>query len=195
MPRAVDHEVEKRVLNAAQRLWRARGEKGLTLRAVAREARTTTTTVYKRFRNREALLLALAERVRDHATTMITGAATVRMACRMYLDFAETRPHEYRLFWGSNWPKLMGPGRPRPVRTWFLAALADEHGGLPEDYAPVHDAWFLLTHGTATLLAASRDSRANAAMRKSCLAACDRLIGNLNVFCPTSRRKAALKAS
>ena len=63
MPRTADQHLQERVLDAAQGLWRIKGEKGLTLRAVARRAGTTTTTVYKRFRNKEAIRLALAERV------------------------------------------------------------------------------------------------------------------------------------
>ena len=50
MPRTPDQHLQERILKAAERLWRTRGEKGLTLRGVARHAGTTTTTVYKRFR-------------------------------------------------------------------------------------------------------------------------------------------------
>ena len=42
MPPHADQLLEERILKAAQRLWRTRGEHGLTLRAVAREARSTT---------------------------------------------------------------------------------------------------------------------------------------------------------
>jgi TetR/AcrR family transcriptional regulator, cholesterol catabolism regulator len=64
MPPHADQLLQERILKTAQRLWRTRGESGLTLRAVAREAGTTTPTVYKRFRNKQALRKALAERVR-----------------------------------------------------------------------------------------------------------------------------------
>lgn len=181
MPRTVDQGLEKRVIRAAQRLWRARGEKGLTVRAVAREAGTTTTSLYKRFRNREALLLALAEGVREHATALITSSANVQQAYRRYLDFAERHPHEYKLFWGPTWPELLKPGRPRPVRSWFLTTLARQFGGKPEKYVLVYDTLFLLSHGAATLLAVSRNARANAGIKKSCLAACDRLIDNIEI--------------
>jgi len=46
MPPHADQLLEERILKAAQRLWRTRGEHGLTLRAVAREAGSTTPTVY-----------------------------------------------------------------------------------------------------------------------------------------------------
>ena len=64
MPPHADQLLQERILKTAQKLWRTRGESGLTLRAVAREAGTTTPTVYKRFRNKQALRKALAERVR-----------------------------------------------------------------------------------------------------------------------------------
>ena len=40
MPRQPDLEVEGHILDAAYRLWRSKGERGLTMRAVAREAGT-----------------------------------------------------------------------------------------------------------------------------------------------------------
>ena len=68
MPPIADKHLEERILKAALRLWRKRGEDGLTLRAVAEEADTTTPTLYKRFRNKEALRLALAYRFREELT-------------------------------------------------------------------------------------------------------------------------------
>jgi len=62
MPRQPDQEVEGHILDAAYRLWRSRGEKGLTMRAVAREAKTTTPTVYQRFRDKRDILEALRQR-------------------------------------------------------------------------------------------------------------------------------------
>ena len=38
MPPKADKQLQERILKAAQRLWKTRGEHGLTLRAVAREA-------------------------------------------------------------------------------------------------------------------------------------------------------------
>ena len=56
MPRHPDLEVEGHVLDAAYRLWRSKGERGLTMRAVAREAETTTPTVYQRFKDKREIL-------------------------------------------------------------------------------------------------------------------------------------------
>ncbi len=59
MPPKADKQLQERILKAAQRLWKTRGEHGLTLRAVAREAGTTTPTVYKRFRSKQAIQIAI----------------------------------------------------------------------------------------------------------------------------------------
>ena len=42
MPRKADARLEGRILDAAYRIWSERGENALTMRAVARAARTTT---------------------------------------------------------------------------------------------------------------------------------------------------------
>src|SRR5215467_15834928 len=103
MPRLADEHLEARIVKAAHRIWRAHGAKNLTLRSVARAAGTTTTTVYKRFRNKEALLLALAELVQLKITATTTSATTIELAYRRFLEFAEKYPHEYHLLWGPAW--------------------------------------------------------------------------------------------
>jgi AcrR family transcriptional regulator len=60
MPRQPDPDLQERILNAAQKLWKKGAEKTLTMRAVAKAAGTNTTAVYRRFRNREDILRAAA---------------------------------------------------------------------------------------------------------------------------------------
>src|SRR5260370_6301083 len=146
MPRIADKNLEDRILEAAQRLWRTRGDKSLTLRAVAREAGTTTTTVYKRFRNKEALLIALAERVRGRISKEATSAASIEECLSRFLGFAEKHPHEYKLLWGPALNEIYAPGRPRPVKTWLQEKLAERFGGHPEDYETTYVALFLMLH-------------------------------------------------
>src|SRR5262245_14145642 len=161
MPRAADENLQERIVKTAQRLWRSRGEKGLTLRAVARAAGTTTTTVYKRFRNKEALRVALAERVYRQLTEETTSAPTLKEVFRRHLRFAETHPREYQLLFGPSWTEIFAPGRPRPLTDWLLAQLAEKFGGKPDDYLPFRFLLFLTTHGGASLLAASPRSPMN----------------------------------
>jgi len=194
MPRPVDQGLEKRILQAAQRLWHARGDKGLTLRAVAREARTTTTTVYKRFRNKEDLRFALAEQARRNLAKATIGAVRVQDVYRLYLHFAENHPREYRLLFGPAWVHVVGAGRPRPVKEWLQKQLAASYGGVPEDYGMVFDALFLLMHGAASLIAVAPGSRANKEAEQACIAICDLLLENVEIFRQINKRKQKRRA-
>src|SRR5262249_41283179 len=190
MPRVADEHLEARIAQAAQRLWRQRGARGLTLRSVARAAGTTTTTVYKRFPSKQALLVALAERVLRKLTARTTSAPTIEQGYRRFLRFAERHPHEYNLLWGPAWSEVLGPGRPRPIKAWLLEKFTARFGGRGEDYIRAYYALFLLVHGAANLLSAARDRRSKDEMRENCLAICDALVANIRVLkAPRTRRR------
>jgi AcrR family transcriptional regulator len=177
MPPIPDKHLEERILKAALRLWRRRGDEGLTLREVAREAATTTPTLYKRFHNKEALRLALAYRIRDEITAELFSSPGIAETYRRYLRYAETHPHEYELLWGAL-GQMWAPGNPRPGRTWLLAQLATRFGGEPEEYSHVFDALFLLCHGAATLISITADQELRDKMREDCIRVCDKLMEN-----------------
>lgn len=179
MPPIADKHLEERILKAALRLWRTRGESGLTLRAVAQEAHTTTPTLYKRFRNKEALRLALAYRFREELTSDVLSSPTIEQAHRRYLAYAEEHPREYellRVYWGHFF------STPRPVRNWMLTQLAARLGGEPDEYAAVYDGVFLICHGASTLLASAPDERVLEATREICIRVCDQMIDNAPLF-------------
>jgi AcrR family transcriptional regulator len=188
MPRTPDQHLQERILKAAERLWRTRGEKGLTLRGVARHAGTTTTTVYKRFRNRDALRYALAGRAYEQLIASTTLGKGLEEANRKYLDFAEDRPHEYMLVHGPAWPVIFGPGRSRPLQSWTMTKLAERFGGAPKDYVDANFVLFLASHGAASLLTAAPKGKARSAARKSCDAVLNTLIQNIEVFRRKARR-------
>jgi|SRR5271165_4310030 len=179
MPPTPDQHLEERILKAAQRLWRTRGEKGLTLRAVARESGTTTPTLYKRFRNKEALRLALAFRFREELTAELFESSSIEQLHRRYLAYAEAHPREYdllRISWGHFFSS------PRPVGAWLLGQLATRFGGRPEDYASVFDTVFLMCHGTSVLLSVAPNQEILSAMRDICIRACDKVLENAVVL-------------
>lgn len=182
MPRTADQRLQGRILRAAQKLWRDHGEKGVTLRRVAGAAGTTTTTVYKRFRNRATLLSAVAEQVHARLTMDLTSATSLEEVYRRHLHFAERHPREYQLLFGAVWTDIFGPGRDRPVQTWFLKQLAERLGGKPQDYIHAHVAFFLATHGAASMITAAPSHRASIAVRDSCIAVCDILAKNVDIF-------------
>ena len=182
MPRTADPRLHKKIIQAAHRLWHARGDKGLTLRAVAHAAGTTTTTVYKRFRNKEEIRLALAEHVREKLVAEITAASTVEESYRRYLRYAQKYPREYNLLAGPLWAQLLGPGRPRPAKTWLEAQLAKRFGGSAQEYEPLYYALFLLNHGAASLLTVAPNGPGKKEMEENCISICDQLLKNIQAF-------------
>jgi AcrR family transcriptional regulator len=181
MPPISDKHLEERILKAARKLWRTRGEDGLTLRAVAHEAGTTTPTLYKRFRNKQALRLALAYRFREELNAELFSSRTLEEVHRRFLRYAEENPHEYELL-GQSWGQFFSPGNPRPGRAWVLTQMGARFGGKPEDYGPAFDAMFLMCHGTATLLIATDDQAMRDEIRGNCISACDTLIANVSIL-------------
>ena len=181
MPPHADQMLEERILKAAQRLWRTRGEQALTLRAVAREAGSTTPTVYKRFRNKQALRNALAERFRSQLNEHLFASKSLEDVCRRYLAFAEEHPHEYQLLLHS-WGDIFHPDQPRPGRMWLMTQFAARFGGKPEDYSRPVYALFLLSHGAATLLSIPADDLARDEVRRNFLAISNTVIQQAKLF-------------
>lgn len=181
MPPHADLLLEERILNAAQRLWRKRGERGLTLRAVAIEAGSTTPTVYKRFRNKQAILNTLALRIRAELNEHLFGAASLEEVGRRYLEFVEAHPHEYQLLLHS-WGDIFNPGMPRPGRAWLLTQFAKRFGGDPEDYARAVYALILLAHGAGTLISVPADEVSREDLRRNFFAIADAVIAHPRLF-------------
>ena len=74
MPRHADPDLEKRVLDAAQKLWRGGGDRTLSMRALARAARTNTPAIYRRFKDRKDILRALLLRARTKQVEAVQAA-------------------------------------------------------------------------------------------------------------------------
>ena len=181
MPPHADALLEERILKAAQRLWRTRGEHGLTLRLVAKEAGTTTPTVYKRFRNKQALMVALSLRIRAQLNEELFASRNVEEVFRRYIRFAEDHPHEYQLLFRS-WTDFFHPDQPRPGRAWFMNQLAARFGGAPEDYDRAFYAFFLLSHGAASLLSLPGDEKARDEVRRNCFAIAEVLLKQVKIL-------------
>jgi len=181
MPPHADLQLEERILKAAQRLWKAQGPASLTLRAVAREAGTTTATVYKLFRNKQALRKALADRVRSQLNEQLFASKTLEEVCRRYLAFVHQNPHEYQLLLHA-WSDVFHPELPRPGRAWLMQQFANRFGGDPEDYSLVTYALIMLSHGAATVLSIPGDEIARKELEENFLKIADRLIEHNEVL-------------
>jgi len=180
MPPIPDKQLEERILTAARRLWREHGEKGFTLRGVARAAGTTTPTVYKRFRNKEAIRQALALRIRTELTAELFASSKIVEVYRRYLAYLEANPQEYELFRLTG-PQMFAQGQ-RPARVWVLAQVGASFGGKPEDYGQIVDAMFLLCHGAAALITVEGEAVTRDAIRETCIKFCDQLIEHIETL-------------
>ncbi|HXN72049.1 MAG TPA: TetR/AcrR family transcriptional regulator [Candidatus Acidoferrales bacterium] len=176
MPRKADAELENRVLEAAYKLWSKSGEKGLTMRAVAKAARTTTPTMYQRFRDKNDLMMLLRKRALEKLVSVLQPACSPAATCGRFLDFASSHPHQYRLV-TADWAVRLSDREPRPTFELIKRRLAVQLGGGPEEHARLALALGALIHGTATmLLAEGVHDRVSRQLRSTCNEACDTLI-------------------
>jgi len=165
MARRGDPDLENRILKTARRLWK-KGAGALTMRAVARAARTNTPAVYRRFRTRDDILRALLQQTRQKVTQQLAGGSSVEEACERYLDFALSHPHEYELYYLHEYELMFAVKSPRrvmlkqmitekrPAVELMKDKLAAQLGGTPDDYVDLVLALWALLHGTAMLLIA-----------------------------------------
>lgn len=160
MPRQPNPDLESKILDAAQKLWKKGGEKSLTMRTVARAAGTNTPAVYRRFRDREDILRGLLQRIRLEIAAAMEGISSPEEGCERYLDYALSHPREYELFFQQEYElfysarSLRAGVKPigRPVREAMKRKLADKLGGSPDDHERILMALFMLVHGAAMLL-------------------------------------------
>jgi AcrR family transcriptional regulator len=115
VPRRPDPDLEGKILDAAQKLWKKGGEKALTMRAVAKAAGTNTPSVYRRFRDRDDILRALLRRIRLQIAAALEAATSPEEGCELYLDYAVSHAHEYELFFQHNYELNYSPRSREPA--------------------------------------------------------------------------------
>jgi AcrR family transcriptional regulator len=160
VPRRPNPDLEGKILNAAQKLWKKGGEKALTMRTVAQAAGTNTPAVYRRFRNREDILRALLQRIRWEIAAQMADISSPEQGCERYLDYALTHPREYELFFQQEYELFYSPRsiragvKPtgRPVRDVMRRKVTEKLGGLPDDHERILLSLRMLVHGAAMLL-------------------------------------------
>jgi len=108
--RTASDQVSAALLGAAETVLDREGAKGVTVRAVAREADVAPMGVYNRFDNKEGLLAALAMRALDELGTAIDVPTDIepverfRRACHGYREFAIRHPARYALIFTAGSP-------------------------------------------------------------------------------------------
>ena len=180
------------ILDAAYQLWSRGGERALTMRAVARTARTTTPTVYQRFRDKKDILELLRKRAQEIMFSYMRRAHTADEFCSRYFEFALKHSNEYELI-HADWAVRLAKEEARPSFDLLKKSLADRLGGTPEEHAGLALALAALLHGTATLLLAKGVSeRIARELRHACVAAFETLVACASgrTFRPNHQRAA-----
>jgi len=160
VPRRPDPELEGKILDAAQKLWKKGGEKALTMRTVARAAGTNTPAVYRRFRDREDILRGLIQRIRLEIAAALEAARSPEEGCERYLDYALSHPREYELFYQRNYELYHSPRSKRAgvkvvgqlAKDAMRRKLTEKLGGSPGDHERLLTALWMTVHGAANLL-------------------------------------------
>jgi AcrR family transcriptional regulator len=178
MPRKPDSQLEDRIINAAYKLWVDGGEPALTMRAVAKAARTTTPTLYERFKDKSELLSALRTRAQQSLFDAIKPAHSIAEACRIALDFTVLHGHEYELV-AKDWATHFSRKGPTPSLDLIKARLAEQVGGSPNDHLQLALALATLYHGASMMLLDEGVSPETAsAIKEACIAATDSLVAS-----------------
>ncbi len=155
MPRRADAKLEGRILDAAYRLWSNGGEAALTMRAVARGAKTTTPTVYERFRDRHDILESLRARARQNLFSAISPSKTLAEMCERYFNFAVKHANEYELI-HPDWARRFAKGELQPSFEFLKKQLAERLGGSPDQHVRLTIALAALLHGASMVLMAGK---------------------------------------
>lgn len=178
MPKKPDAKLENRILNAAYNLWVEGGEQGLTMRAVAKAAQTTTPTLYERFRGKGDLLAALRARAQQNLFDAIKPARSIAEACRLALEFTLAHGHEYELI-AKEWAARLSRREATPSFDLIKERLAEQLGGSANDHLQLGLALVALYHGASILLLNEGiDPKIAADIRQACVSATDALVQN-----------------
>jgi AcrR family transcriptional regulator len=192
MPRIADARLEGRILDAAYRLWSERGEDALTMRAVARAARTTTPTLYERFSHKSDLLALLRRRSRRNLFAAIRSSRSPVEACTCALDFFTAHPHDFRLI-SEDWAIAFARKEPMPSFEFIKRRLAAQLGGVPDSHTHLALSLVALLHGTATLLHSSNaHKKIFREFRRACISACTALIHATSLRSRRSKRSSTV---
>ena len=103
MPRVADPTLPERLLDGAEKLWRAGGEEAVTIRGVADAAGSSTPTLYSYYADREMLMIALRSRVHRRFITFMSASKSFTDSCERYLAYGENHEREYGLLYGYRW--------------------------------------------------------------------------------------------
>jgi AcrR family transcriptional regulator len=118
------------------------------MRAVAKAARTNTPAVYRRFRTREDILLALVQFYQLEFLRTLEACDTLSEMTRCFLEYALSRPREYQLLMSGLLGRMT---KSRPTLDFAVTRSSEWLGGAAGDHRGLVLLLGALAHGTAML--------------------------------------------
>lgn len=151
MPRKPDPALEQTIIDSALRLLDRRGLDALTMRDVAKAARTTTPTLYERFQDRDSIVLGVLDRVAFDLYDRLKGGRTLAAVGERFLQYCCEYPNRLDLL-HKVWPATLTMNRRRPTYEMVLERLKKEHGHSPQKAEEVATALIAILLGAAVLM-------------------------------------------
>lgn len=148
MSRQINPNVEIRIIAAARKLWHTGGEEALSMRAIARAARTNTPAVYRRFRDREEILRALVASYQAEIFREVEPATSIPDLLNRVLQFGLRQPREYKLMSSGLLARVT---KERPNVDRAILRISSWLGGTPDDNLALAMALWSLMHGLIML--------------------------------------------
>lgn len=180
MPRKADPVLEGRILESAHRLWLRGGDEALSMRAVAKAARTNTPAIYRRFRNRKEILRTLVRKAQHELFAVLEPCRSPFELASQTLEFALAHRREYELLTAGLLSRL---NEPQPNLEFVAQRCAEWMGGTAEDQTAFVLAIWSLVHGTAMLLITRTiASRREEEVRNAFSTALQVLVNNQSAF-------------
>jgi len=151
MPRKADPKLEKVIVTAATRLLDKKGLDAITMREVAKAAGTTTPTLYERFKDRDALLFGILDRVADEMLERVESIPSVEGMAEGCLRYCLENPNRIDLM-HRVWPHTIPTNRQRPVFDLAVSRLQSQHGHSFKKADEIASAILAVLLGTAILM-------------------------------------------
>jgi AcrR family transcriptional regulator len=183
LPRAPDPQLEHRLVTAALHLLDTGGLPGITLRSVAREAHTTTPTIYERFADRDKLLQSVRQEAEMELVAAVGQAHSTGGFIKRLVEFSVQYPHRFELI-ADAFGFRLAAGQPMPVYELLKEQLSREVGVRGRKREQLATAIVSLALGTTrSMIAAGTGTPAAKELHRTCLAALQLL---LKVFSQSS---------
>src|SRR5262245_25023886 len=176
MPRQADPTLPSRIVDAAYALWQKGGDAAVTIRDVARRARTTTPSVYAHFKDRMAILRSVRERAHSRFVAALSQSTSVLDACGRMLAFADEHPRDYELLFGYGFRDRVEP-EVQAAQFAIFEGYIRRAGVGERDVRPTAFAIRSLVHGAAMFRLAQKEAGPWwPESRAACLEACGLLL-------------------